>query len=184
MVKVKFEVGDKVRIAHDYKVVGDKFDVIGGWVDGMRHCIGMETIITGFEYDKQACYLNGCGYLWDVRLLELVEDKRIKPETINIYREGKYTIAKTKVKGIVYEGKAACSPEDEYDFTIGAKLAFDRLIEKLKDIEYRVVCISDEAMDCTKGKIYTVKNGILVDDAGDIRRYSLIDVFFVRLIEE
>ena len=150
----------------------------------MKNWIGTEAEIVSFLFNEQACWLKDCKYVWDVRLLEMVEDKQIKPETINVYRKGKYTIAKTEVEGIVYEGKAACSPEDEYDFTIGAKLAFDRLIEKLEDREYRVVCVSDDAMDCTKGKIYTVKNGILVDDAGDTRLYRLIKDYFVRLVEE
>lgn len=46
-------------------------------------------------------------------------------EMIIIYRDGNKTIAMNKVTGEKAEAK--CSPEDEFDFSVGAKLALDRL---------------------------------------------------------
>ena len=68
---------------------------------------------------------------------------------IEIYRKGNKVVAKfndnNKIKGV-----ARCSPEDEFDFCTGAKLALDRLIEKFEPIKVGdVVYISDT------GKLYT-----------------------------
>lgn len=46
-------------------------------------------------------------------------------EMIIIYRDGNKTIAMNKVTGEKAEAK--CSPEDEFNFSVGAKLALDRL---------------------------------------------------------
>ena len=50
----------------------------------------------------------------------------VKPETIVIYRKGNEVIAHNKTTG--KKGVAKCNPEDTFDFTVGAKLAFDRLV--------------------------------------------------------
>lgn len=46
-------------------------------------------------------------------------------EMIIIYRDGNKTIAMNKVTGEKAEAK--CRPEDEFNFSVGAKLALDRL---------------------------------------------------------
>lgn len=51
-------------------------------------------------------------------------------ETIIIYRNGQKVIALDKRNGNTAEAK--CSPEDEFDFVTGAKLALERLEEKPK----------------------------------------------------
>lgn len=51
--------------------------------------------------------------------------KKSNNETIVIYRDGNKVIATNKATGEKAEAK--CSPEDEFDFSVGAKLAFDRL---------------------------------------------------------
>lgn len=51
--------------------------------------------------------------------------KKSNDEIIVIYRDGNKTIAMNKVTGEKAEAK--CSPEDEFNFSVGAKLALDRL---------------------------------------------------------
>ena len=52
-------------------------------------------------------------------------------ETIVIYRKGREVIAVDKVTGD--KAIAKCSPEDTFDFNVGAKLAFDRLMNGNKE---------------------------------------------------
>ena len=58
---------------------------------------------------------------------------------IIIYRDGKRVIAKDK-DGNVAEAK--CHPDDEFDFKVGAKLAFHRLME-LKEEKAQTVKVKD-----------------------------------------
>lgn len=51
-----------------------------------------------------------------------------KKEIISIYRKGNKVIALNKITR--EKGVAKCSPEDEFDFDIGAELAFNRLMDK------------------------------------------------------
>jgi len=51
--------------------------------------------------------------------------KKSNDELIVIYRDGNKVIAANK--GTREKAEAKCSPEDEFDFSVGAKLALDRL---------------------------------------------------------
>lgn len=53
--------------------------------------------------------------------------KSLKPvsECVVIYRRGNEVIAINKVDG--HKAVAKCNPDDDFDFTVGAKLAFQRL---------------------------------------------------------
>ena len=102
-------------------------------------------------------------------------------EVIVIYRNGNEVKAYYK-KGEKVEkvSKARCNPEDEFNFKIGARLAFNRLVHgtdyapgevafiKPKPYNGRVVCIASDVEWWTVGKIYTLKNGYIIDNDGDI----------------
>ena len=62
-----------------------------------------------------------------------IEEDDLEPvnETIVIYRKDREVIAAEKVTG--YKAIAKCSPEDTFDFNVGAKLAFDRLMNVNKE---------------------------------------------------
>lgn len=99
-------------------------------------------------------------------------------ECIVIYRKGDETIALDKRTG--KKAVAKCSPEDEYDFTTGAKLAFERLTgtEESKSEEKtesyysgKVVAIS-KVEGFTIGKIYEFVKGFTKDDDGIERPMS------------
>ncbi len=130
MSKDKFKVGDKVRatrsVDRNKSIIGLTGKIISLRYDSRRY---------GVEFDKKihAGHDSGetgkDGYCWNCPedALELVN----RNECIVIYRKGNETIALDKRTG--EKGIAKCSPEDEFDFEIGAKLAFERLFATEKD---------------------------------------------------
>lgn len=131
---MKFKVGDKVR------VVGNETDtraVIGdiGIIKGTRETFPMYAV----EFPILRTQYHECqglcgwdrGYWCGEGMLELVEKK--PNECIVIYRKDSDVIALDKRTG--RKAVEKCSPDDEFDFNIGAKLAFERLTEK----KYRIV---------------------------------------------
>lgn len=90
-------------------------------------------------------------------------------DKIVITTDGKTTTAK------MYNGKdgvetaiARCSPDDEFDFATGAKIALDRLFEE-KLYNGKIVCTKVKPCYAfTVGKIYEVKDGKLTIDNGSI----------------
>ena len=62
-------------------------------------------------------------------------------QSIHIYQQGRKTIAQlNQGKEIIQMSNAICHPDDEYDFTIGSKIAYERLMNKTvgKDIKTKV----------------------------------------------
>ena len=109
----------------------------------------------------------------------LIEEDELEPvnETIVIYRKDREVIAVDKVTGD--KAIAKCSPEDTFDFNIGAKLAFDRLMNgnkeniTVEDMRKKLnsYCIGRSCCDC-KLKSPTSRCGIGVhfmtkDDVGN-----------------
>ena len=188
MSKPKFKVGDKVRILDGSTIKG----YTGGWFSHMARRIGeIATIkcLSPYFPSGNAYYLEEFPYSWDERGLELV-----KPEKIIIYRNGADVVAKNTATGKT--GVARCNPADEFDFDIGAKLTFERLInpEPVKPKYYtgKVVCVKSETRAFTKGKIYEVVDGEMYPNAGftDIRKYKNfgdVNIFnssqFIELVE-
>ena len=123
----KFKVGDKVRILDGSKI---KNYACGWYEETMKEYVDTITTISyiyKFSNGKigYRCY-GTCGYVFDERGLE-----RCVNETIVIYRKDNETIALDKATG--NKAIAKCSPEDTFDFNIGAKLAFDRLMNGNKE---------------------------------------------------
>lgn len=118
MSKAKFKVGDKVRILDGSKIK----DYTGGWC--MSDHIGEIHTIKSVD---AASYAGRIGYCFTD--IHCTYDERglapVKPETIVIYRNGNEVIALDKSTG--KKAVAKCSSKDEFDFSIGAKLAFERL---------------------------------------------------------
>lgn len=155
----KFNVGDKVRglkgryaITNERMLVGEVIDV-DSWGDISVRIIDHENKDNiGFKFsDLQAKYF------------ELVDPANQK---IIIYRNGNKVVAKdvqTKQEGV-----AKCSPDDEFDFYLGATIALERLTDiasadgepekELLNCKF-VVAWRDEYSHLTKGKIYTVVDG-------------------------
>lgn len=167
---MKFKKGDKVRILDGSKIE----DYAGGWyVCGMEKYVGrVATVQRGetFACKTRYCLTDCGGYVWDERGLELVTD-----EQIIIYRKDDEVIALDKSSGV--KGVAKCSPEDKFDFKIGAKLAFERLIGEVKEVK-REAKVGEyiKIVDAyaTKGKY---KNGDILrvskvfDSTGDTKHH-------------
>lgn len=122
----KFKVGDRVRILDGSTIK----NYAGGWYTNMKKYVDTITTIR-YVYKTcsgkigYACHDTG-NYIFDGRGLERCEN-----ETIVIYRKDNEVIALDKRTG--KKAIAKCSPEDKFDFNIGAKLAFDRLMNGNKE---------------------------------------------------
>ena len=120
---MRFKAGDKVRVKK-FKERPIRWEI----EEKMDHLMGKVVEIKsstpwgGYNvYDpKHHCEWN------------FVEDD-LEPvnETIVIYRKDREVIAVDKVTGD--KSIAKCSPEDTFDFNVGAKLAFDRLMNGNKE---------------------------------------------------
>ena len=120
---MRFKEGDKVRVKKF------KERPIGWEIEGkMDHLMGKVVEIKGSTtwgeykvYDPK----HHCEWIFGEDDLEPVN------ETIVIYRKDREVIAVDKVTGD--KAIAKCSPEDTFDFNVGAKLAFDRLMNGNKE---------------------------------------------------
>ena len=122
----KFKVGDKVCVLD-----GSKIDAyFGGWTYAMEKQVGKVFTIsriiedhsdtrTGYKFKEGKHF----DFVWDERGLKLVS------EEITITRHGDKVVAKYGKK----VGVAKCSPDDTFDFAVGAKLAFSRLMGEPED---------------------------------------------------
>lgn len=122
----KFKVGDKVRILDGSKIK----NYTDGWCGSLKRYTGRNsTVIDVMDFvDGRVGYkLYGTdNFTFDERSLKYAEH-----ETIVIYRKDNEVIALDKRTG--KKAIAKCSPEDTFDFNIGAKLAFDRLMNDNKE---------------------------------------------------
>jgi hypothetical protein len=122
----KFKVGDKVRILDGSKIK----NYTDGWCGSLKRYTGRNsTVIDVMDFvDGRVGYkLYGTNnFTFDERSLKYAEH-----ETIVIYRKDNEVIALDKRTG--KKAIAKCSPEDTVDFNVGAKLAFDRLMNGNKE---------------------------------------------------
>ena len=123
----KFKIGDRVKCTH----VVDKNIII---LNKIGTIIEIDCGLIGVEFDEWI-HGHGCnhkgkiGYCWWCEESDLV--KVVCSDKIVITTDGKTTTAKMyDGKEVVKTAIAKCSPEDEFDFETGAKIAFDRLFVK------------------------------------------------------
>ena len=135
---MKYKVGDKVKVRED--LVAGKLYGSCVFNSQMYKYRGGVTTIKGVKDDYY--YLDKCNWSWTDEMLEDVTMD--KNEGIAIFVDGKRVLACMGDK----EGIAQCSPEDEFDFFVGAKLALERLEEKCtpyawlqKGMLYYFVCL-------------------------------------------
>ena len=168
-MKGEFKIGDRVKVADidkgaEHAVIGHA----GSIIDVNRHSPWPILV----EFDKHAeFYHSGHGLgkenhcYWCTKKMLQHE----KSETIVIYRKGEEVIALDKSTGKT--AKAICSPEDEFNFMTGAKLALERLEQKESPVQFlngKVICVNSKNNSITRGKIYVFKNGRAVNDFGNL----------------
>jgi hypothetical protein len=183
----KFKVGDIVEVLDGRNIK----HYTGGWGYGVKRHVGeIKKIrdIVIFPDDRVAYRLADLFVIFDERGLKKVKHKN---ESIVIYRKDNEVVALNKATGET--ATARCNPIDTFDFNIGAKLAFERLMGIEEPVEQgerkpyngKVVCIKvafGNRGAHTLGKIYEIKNGKLILDNGNTvpissrRFYSVEDL--------
>lgn len=133
-MKHNFKVGDRVRIRQWEDMakelgflssLGAISTKITAFTPEMKHLCGRIAEIKKIKLDgevKLHKWSDNSGdtkFVFDIDMIEPTE-----PEQITITRYGQKVVAKLGQK----VGVAKCSPEDEFDFNVGAKLAFARLM--------------------------------------------------------
>lgn len=119
---MRFKAGDNVRVKK-FKERPFYWNCEGK----MDHLMGKVVKIERTVSSRYVVYDSKNDYDWIFR------DDDLEPvnETIVIYSKEREVIAVDKVTGD--KAIARCSPADEYDFHVGAKLAFDRLMNGNKE---------------------------------------------------
>lgn len=176
-MKSKFKVNDLVKIKDGSNIL----DFYGGWIEKMGDYVGETAKIRRIKevsHGKSAAYLYGNPWVWDTRCFELVSKektptfKKYTNNTIVIYRDEQRVVALDKRTG--EKAVAKCSPEDKFDFEVGAKLAFDRLLSKKPKFK-----VGDKVIGNGKAS-YTVTNegwkGVVIAVEGKFIRVTGKDV--------
>ena len=166
---MRFKAGDKVRVKK-FKERPICWEIEGKMDHLMGKVVEIKGSTTWGEY-KVYDPKHHCEWIFSETDLEPVN------ETIVIYRKDREVIAVDKVTGD--KAIAKCSPEDTFDFNIGAKLAFDRLMNgnkeniTVEDMRKRLnsYCIGRSCCDCKlKVPTYRCVRGadfMTKDDAGN-----------------
>ena len=175
MSKHKFKVGDFVKLKKNVK--------LGDCIDGYKILTSMYKDLQKSRQIEEITYLSSQGIYvatvadWYVPFNSL--EFATAPEKIIIYRNGAEVVAKNTTTGKT--GVAKCNPADEFDFNIGAKLAFERLTnpepEKPKYYSGKVVCVSAFSDFFTKGKVYEIKDGVGKCDDGTKTTHTPVKSF-------
>ena len=99
-----------------------------------------------------------------------------KEKVVITQTDEKTVIAEWWHDGRRFIGEAKCSPEDEFDFTVGGNIALERAAEKINEynkkkslVNGKYVWIGRSEAGLTKGKIYNIVDGFFIDDDGDKR---------------
>ena len=157
---MKFKVGDRVRAIN--KV--DGVDLIGkcGTVVGVKD--GLWSVRLGVEFDEpfpDGHDGNGRGKRGHCRFGYVCDFELIQNQKIVITADGRETLARLyEGNKVIKSATAKCNPEDTFDFKVGAKLAFDRLVgvakvtKEPRFFKGKAVCVKSNLRNLTVGKIY------------------------------
>lgn len=182
----KFKVGDKVRVRQwdDMKkefgaLPWGTIKVRCGFIEEMRQYCDKVVTITSITSNGYRIKEDGGKWYYSDDMFEP------QAQSIVIYKKDNKVIALNKATGETAE--AICNPDDEFDFYVGADLAFERLRgrkpapktreEAPKYFTGEMICVKSASKYYTLGKIYKVKNGQWKDNDGDMNtiRYESIE---------
>ena len=186
----KFKVGDRVSVIDGgdtcsiYKFLIEKHAIEFAHLFKNGYCPPKGDVGTVIKIKRkmrtksELCVVktdNHIFIIWDKGLKLLAQPKII------ITTDGKTTTAKLcEGKAHIKTTTAKCNPDDKFDFEVGAKLAFNRLMygtdyhpaevalkEKPVKSEYyngKVVCVDDAGGYHTIGCVYRIIDGCLFGD--------------------
>ena len=159
---MQYKKGDKVRVKR-FEKRPDRWNYDGKMDYLMGKIVEVSMAEDEFVYIERR---NGYGS-W---CLKIEEVEPVKNECIVIYRKDNQVIALDKTTG--KKAIAKCSPEDEFDFYTGCKIAFERLTgkekPKMEPLNAKICVLDDQDENFTKGKIYNIDNGKITDDKGHV----------------
>ena len=172
----KFKVGDKVVA----KKKAPYTHTTNGWVGTVTKTrYGRLEGIYVEGKNKDGCPI---GFWVEPRYFNLYSEVAFAVDKIVIERTDEKTVEATAFNeggDIIAKAKAKCSPEDTWNFYVGANLAVERLeaiVEEKKtkatSLNAEIVCIKNSSgffKECfTVGKIYKVENGIFECNHGGV----------------
>jgi hypothetical protein len=197
---MKYKVGDRVRIVSK-RVDGmnreGEMDKFLGKTMTIRELVSICTVTFYKMLEDKNENLFSIGWNWTDDMIAGLADER---EFIVLYRNGNTINATYKVGDkIIKKSNARCNPSDKFDFNKGAQLAFNRLLygtdyhpsetkfhvssiykgRKLDAYNGKVVCVSSNHEQWTKGRVYTIKDCLMIDN----NRRAHIIVSFEHLCE-
>jgi hypothetical protein len=159
----EIKVGEKYRVTHSHKENGNTIEVYKIECD-----VAYYKTLVGVNHSQNFFFI---GSDFHKGLIPYTDEK------IVITTDGKTTTAKMyEGKKVVKEAKAVCSPDDEFNFNIGATIALERLTgyvhgqleSTLEETWYngKVVCVDNVLNETlyTSGKIYEFKNGYMMNN--------------------
>ena len=166
---MRFKEGDKVRV----KTFKER---PWYWNPKMSDVMGEVVTIECIAFDSYI--IKGKERTWALNESDV---EPTKDECIVIYREDNLVIAHDKATG--KKAIAKCSPEDEFDFYTGCKIAFGRLTGKKTPVVEKLlnakICVLENSCQWfTKGAIYEIKDGKIKDNDGTVLPfgYSFYDM--------
>lgn len=133
---MKYKVGDKV-IIREWDDMEREFGVdFGGdikakccFVRSMREYCGKKMTIGGITGEGNYTMVNGDGWIFSADTF-----KKNNNQKIVITTDGTETLARLyEGDKVVKKATAKRSPDDTFDFNVGAKLAFERLMNEAKN---------------------------------------------------
>lgn len=162
MTKCKFKVGDKVIPTKDnnYTITGQDMEL--GVVIYVGKCGAFD------DYDMRVKILKHKDKVYVGGTLSVQSRffKKIGNETIVIYRDGNEVTVLDKSTG--KKAIARCNPTDEFDFHIGAKLAFSRLMGEPEENQ-------QDKLKIVKCDRYEVGDKVLIRDWDDMEKEFGLD---------
>lgn len=166
---MKYKVGDKVRIVSKWgkDCCQNKKGEMDKWLGKVMTVKSAGE--TSYRMVEDAEDNVGYGWCWTENCIAglACENK------IVITSNGAETLARLyDGNKVIKTATAKCSPDDNFSFETGAKIAFERLIDYAeKEPKYfngKVVCVNKYA-GFTVGKIYKFVNGQCFDDKKTLR---------------
>lgn len=156
---MRFKEGDKVKV----KIFKE---IPGHWNPRMRDLMG-EVVTIECIY-RGGFTIKSKDEVWYLKESDV---EPVKNECIVMYRKDNQVIALDKATG--KKAVAKCSPEDEFDFYTGCKIAFERLTGKKtpvakKPLNAKICVLENLDQQFTKGTIYKIKDGKIKDNYGKV----------------
>lgn len=160
----KFKVGDRVRCSRDsgYSFVPCEGTIV--WKHLGSFYVHVDNLHGPGKRDS---------WLFKSDHLTPVAPATNNTMKVVITSDGKTTLARLyDGNKVVQRAEAVCSPDDKFDFSVGAKLAMERLMgndeKKPTYFSGKVVCVEKkEHRAYTVGKVYEFKDGFVTIDNGN-----------------